>query len=483
MTTEALSLERRLARWRLAHGTPASGPASAGTATLAAERADRLAAGLGGEVVDGRAGPIVRIERPERDLVIDRDRLAALPGHPAGHVPLVCLDTETTGLGTAAGTYAFLVGLGWWDGDRFRQVQLLLPDEAAEPALLAAVAATIPADAWLVTYNGRGFDWPLLESRYRLRRTTPPTLAGHLDLLPFVRRVYRHRLPDARLRTVERYVLGLDRIGDVEGWQIPGRYLEVLRGASPALLADVVHHNHLDVLSLALVVAHAERQLGSPRPPVGIPPGDLAGLGRAYRRAGRPDEALACLDQALDRVEDEPGDRRRIAEIRAPWWSPDRPADLGGPADPARRATPRPDGSPWTFARIAAERARLLRALGRDTEAADAWRTAAVAGGRSGVLAWVEVAKLCEHRLGDPAAALAATERARALVERGRLLGRPDGALERAIGHRAARLRRRLVGRPLAVPAPAGRSVRRTVAAAASPARSGRGPPGRSRAS
>ena len=90
-------------------------------------------------------------------------------------MPLVCLDTETTGLATAAGTVAFLVGLGWWEGDRFRQVQLLLPDHPAEPALLAGSPRHIPPDAWLVTYNGRGFDWPLLVARYRMaRRAAPP---------------------------------------------------------------------------------------------------------------------------------------------------------------------------------------------------------------------------------------------------------------------------------------------------------------------
>ena len=60
-------------------------------------------------------------------------------------VPLVCLDTETTGLATAAGTAAFLIGLGWWVGDRFRQVQLLLPDHGEERALLTALGGGDPA--------------------------------------------------------------------------------------------------------------------------------------------------------------------------------------------------------------------------------------------------------------------------------------------------------------------------------------------------
>ena len=174
-------------------------------------------------------------------------------------MPLVCLDTETTGLATAAGTVAWLIGLGWWEpGDRFRQVQLLLPDHAEERALLTALAATIAPNAWLVTYNGRGFDWPLLVARYRLARRAAPGHDGHLDLLPIVRRLFRHRMANARLRTAEADLLGLHRVGDIEGWEIPGRYLQFLRGGPAELLVEVVRHNDQDVRSLA-------RLLGPPR--------------------------------------------------------------------------------------------------------------------------------------------------------------------------------------------------------------------------
>ena len=132
---------------------------------------------------------------------------------------------------------AFLIGLGWWAGERFRQVQLLLPDHADEGALLDELARHVPRDAWLVTYNGRGFDWPLLVARYRMARRAAPAHDGHLDLLPIVRRLFRHRMDDARLQTVERSLLGLERHGDVDGWEIPGRYLGFLRGGPAEPLA------------------------------------------------------------------------------------------------------------------------------------------------------------------------------------------------------------------------------------------------------
>src|SRR4029079_16126868 len=198
---------------------------------------------IGGEVVGEALEAVVRCEPMTVVLPIDREALARLPGQPPPDVPLVCLDTETTGLATAAGTMAFLVGLGWWEGDRFRQAQLILPDQPNEPAMLAMIEAYIPPSAWLVTYNGRGFDWPLLATRYRMARRDAPAHAGHLDLLPFVRRVFRHRMADARLRSVETELLGTFRHGDVEGWPIPGRFLHFLRGAPAAPLLAVLRHH------------------------------------------------------------------------------------------------------------------------------------------------------------------------------------------------------------------------------------------------
>ena len=174
-----------------------------------AELADRLAATLDGEVVVTAGGRFVRVERPSVHLPIDRLRLAMLPGQPEADRPLLCLDTETTGLATAAGTVAFCIGLGWWEGQSFRQVQLLLPDHGEEPALLDELTRHVPADGWLVTYNGRGFDWPLLETRYRMTRRAAPVVEGHLDLLLVVRRLFRHLMADARLRTVELELLDL----------------------------------------------------------------------------------------------------------------------------------------------------------------------------------------------------------------------------------------------------------------------------------
>jgi tetratricopeptide (TPR) repeat protein len=447
------TFRRRLAAWQARHelrsGTATAmenlDPPAGRDGALARSRDAREArigavvAALDAERVDTPLGTVVRIERPARPLPLDRSLLARLPGFPDPAAPLVCLDTETTGLATAAGTLVFLVGLGWWDGSRFRQVGLLLPDEADEPALLDLVGRHVPAGARLVTYNGRAFDWPLLVARFRLRRCRPPEPTGHLDLLPIARRWFRHRLPDARLRSVERHVLGVERIDDIEGWEIPASYRRFLDTGRTGELPRIVDHNERDVWSLArLLVLLAERYADPDRlegrDPV--PASDLAALARAFRRAGRLADALACLDAAA-----------RLVEARRP------PATGGSVPAPGRRSVREADGAVVPEAQIAAERARVLARLGEPDAAIAAWLLAARGGGIAAARAWIEIAKLHEWRRRDLGAALGAVGEAWRIVERARLLGRPAADLEADLAGRTRRLRRRLARLRRASPA------------------------------
>jgi uncharacterized protein YprB with RNaseH-like and TPR domain len=481
----SITRERRLANLRatLARGAgaPAGPNQEPARAPFAGRRspvlAARLAAALGADVTADEGALLVRRVVAPVEIPVDRERLASLPGQPPADAPLVCLDTETTGLATAAGTLAFLVGLARWDGSTFQQTQLLLPDHADEPALLAEIERWVTPDAWLVTYNGRGFDWPLIEARYRLAGRPAPAHAGHLDLLPFVRRVFRHRMENARLRTVEEEILGVSRVGDVEGWEIPQIYLEVLRGGPIEALAGVVIHNEKDVRSLGLLLAHVEHRFADRATRHEAPRGDLAGLARAYARDRRHDEALECLDDALAAAPPvrDPFGRTAVApalareariEERDEWWSPRvRPSfggrapgsgwrgelanGRGGPLGPSPSAATWDTASDrWTDERLAAERARTLRRLGRWAEAAEAWQAAASAGGGLGAIAWIEVAKLREHRLDDPGGALAATRAAWRLLERLRVTGRAHPRLEADLQRRGARLATRIRRRP-----------------------------------
>jgi tetratricopeptide (TPR) repeat protein len=399
-----------------------------------------MAEAVDGEIVGSDLGAVVRCEPLTVVLPLDRDRLARIPGQPPADVPLVCLDTETTGLATAAGTMAFLVGLGWWEADRFRQAQLLLPDQPNEPALLELLEAHIPPTAWLVTYNGRGFDWPLLVTRYRMARRDPPIHAGHLDLLPFVRRVFKHRMTDARLRTVESELLDVVRHEDVDGWEIPGRYLDFLRSGAAGPLHAVVRHNREDVRSLARLLVHVEGQFADESGRRLAHRGDLAGLARAYSREHRLDEALACLDTAVAMSS---GNAQADPDEDS-WWTKGRPVDYGGRVRIRTTTRPPRQDSPWTEERILVERARLLRRLGRYGDAVEVWQALASGIGPLAVVAWIEVAKLREHRLGDIGGAFAAANRGRELADRRRRMGRIDPPLDRAIARRLERLGHRL---------------------------------------
>ncbi|CAN5770136.1 hypothetical protein BH24CHL8_BH24CHL8_03600 [soil metagenome] len=354
-----------------AHPAPTARRWAAGRAR---RRSEALAEALGGRLVTGSNGSIVELER-SGPLPLSRSPLARLPDPVHHERPLLLLDTETTGLGTAAGTLPFLCGIGAWDRERFIVRQFVLPDHADEPALLDRLAEVIPADAWLVTYNGRSFDWPLLVSRFRLHGRAPPAHAGHLDLLPLARQLWRHRLSDARLSTVESGVAGVRRFGDLPGAAIPERYFRYLRTGEGWLLADVVRHNRQDVASLARLLHVLAEGLSTGSPLGAMHPGDLCGLGRAFVRRGRLVEALDCFEAAMTGAWSVP--------VTDPWAVP-------------------------LHERLAMERARVLARLGRRREAMSAWAALADRGGRLSGIAWIQLAKHREHNDRDPVAALEA---------------------------------------------------------------------------
>ena len=375
--------------------------------TARPDHATALAQAVGGRVARSEAGAIVDV-RHSLELPVDTRSLTALPYPISADHPLVCLDLETTGLATAAGTVAFLVGLGTWAGGVLTVRQLLLPDHADESALLDVLAEAMPADPWLVTYNGRSFDWPLLVARFRLHRRDPPPFAGHLDLLPVARQLWKHRLGNARLATVEDALCAVVREADLPGALIPDRYFAYLRSRRGELLRDVVEHNRQDIVSLGLLLRVLAAVASGEAWP-GLDPGDLAGLARGYSRQRRPAEALRCVEGALS----------------VDAWS-------RGVVDGAR-----------VHRHLSAERARLLARLGRRDEAHAAWLEIAARGGPGAALAWLHVASHREHVERDVAGALAACHEAAAIAERARLWDRPMHAIESDLERRMTRLRRR----------------------------------------
>src|SRR5205809_129242 len=162
------------------------------------------------------------------------------------------LDTETTGLAGGSGTYAFLVGIAWWEGGGLEIEQFFLREYSEERSLLFAVRERIAEHPVLVTFNGKSFDWPLLETRYRMsRKISVPTPHAHLDFLHPARNLWRLRLGSVRLSELERHVLGWDRGADLLSGMIPQIYFDYVRGGPPEGLVPVLNHNQMDLRGLA----------------------------------------------------------------------------------------------------------------------------------------------------------------------------------------------------------------------------------------
>jgi len=142
------------------------------------------------------------------------------------------------------------------EGNRFCLRRVLACDPSGEPALLRRAAEVLgPASVW-VTFNGRSFDVPRLRRRASLHRIELPEPAAHHDLLQLVRKRWRRELPDCRLGTVERRLLGLVRGPDeVSGREVPERYRDYVRTGQMRWLAPVLDHNRRDVAAMAVLYA------------------------------------------------------------------------------------------------------------------------------------------------------------------------------------------------------------------------------------
>lgn len=211
----------------------------------------------------------------------------------------VFLDTETTGLSGGTGTAAFLVGTGHLEHDRFVVRQYFMRDYNEEPALLARLAEDLSAFSGVITYNGAQFDLPLLETRYRLNRSPSPLRdMPHLDLLQPARRLWKARFDSCRLQRLEAGLLGVRRVGDVPGHEIPQIYFRYIRGRARAAgsLGRVLQHNYVDVVSLAALLSLALDWVGGAEPD---DPRDAYSLGRVFERARLYDRAEAEFRRAL----------------------------------------------------------------------------------------------------------------------------------------------------------------------------------------
>lgn len=181
------------------------------------------------------------------------------------------LDTETTGLVGGAGTYVFLVGVGYFHRKSFLTHQFFLSDPQSEKAFLQELSAILcrgPQGAkhsYLVSFNGKSYDLNLLSDRFILQRLENPFQhLNHLDLLYPSRLLWRGCFEDCRLQTLEQRILGVHRHEDISSSLIPRTYFHYLRSGQYHSFRQVFEHNRLDLLTMVTLLAQAGRVLREP---------------------------------------------------------------------------------------------------------------------------------------------------------------------------------------------------------------------------
>ena len=313
-----------------------------------------------GEIVETRAGvcyvsnqvyPVETVYgvRPLGDLLLHKpQRLGQHLPHfnldaAADFTAAAFLDTETTGLGAGASTYCFMVGVGSFErrdkhgapesdgATHFVVRQFFMRHPGEEPALLTALAEFLADRTLIVTFNGRGFDAPLLRARYLQNKrflaaqaAHPLALdpdAPHLDLLTPARRLWKRRLQSCRLINLEEQILLRQRTeDDVPGSLIPQMYMDYLNSGDARAMRRVFYHNSQDIVSMAalteriygLLASDQESNQGSSQKsdPASLHGLDWLSLGRSHDRAGQ----LLAAENAYRRAIELLVDRKALAE-------------------------------------------------------------------------------------------------------------------------------------------------------------------------
>lgn len=236
-----------------------------------------------------------------RFTLADMEAASFLAGHPGigafAIADALFLDTETTGLSGGTGTLAFLIGLGWFEGEDFIVCQLFSRDYHEEASMLALLTEIAREKRFLVTFNGRGFDLTLLSARFILNRLVDPLATmPHLDLLFPSRRLLGYRLENSRLVTLESRILGFTRTGDVPGYEIPKRYFDWLKYRDASFLEDVFLHNQLDIVSMAALVSHLSDLLTGGGGRQDLHHGDLLAAAKFHIERGRFESGRDILE-------------------------------------------------------------------------------------------------------------------------------------------------------------------------------------------
>ncbi|MGA8266381.1 MAG: ribonuclease H-like domain-containing protein [Candidatus Acidiferrales bacterium] len=352
------------------------------------EGAEHLIRLLGATLQKTRHGEHLSVRRwfsdtAPGDVTLPALRLIApdAPEDAADQKNWLFLDTETTGLSGGTGTYAFLIGIAWWDAGGLQVEQFFMRDHSDEHSVLATLKERLAERRILVTFNGKSFDWPLLETRFRMTRSiSPKAPSAHLDLLHPSRHIWRARIGSVRLSELERHVLGRNRGHDIVSDLIPQIYFDYLRGGCAEQLVPIFYHNQMDLVGLAALAGRVFSLLAAPE--------------------SESKDALEVF--GVSRICDRRGELSRARDLYAHAIA----RELPEPADGTARAA---------LARLAKREGDFVRATALWMELRGM--------SRDGLQAYVELAKYYEHRARLPERAVELIGEALAELRRSRNIG------------------------------------------------------------
>ena len=310
------------------------------------------------------------------------------------------LDLETTGLAGGTGTWAFLLGAGWVENHQFRIRQYFLRQPSEERAVLLHFTRSFQNFHTLITFNGKSFDLPLINARQVLTRVHPIlNPSTHIDLLHCARRFWKERFPSCSLQSLEQHLLQYLREGDILGEEIPGVYFDYLRRGETARLKQVFEHNRLDIITMAAllgVMGKIEKEDFLEK----ALPQDCYTLGLLFTKAGEPAKAETFLLHSLKY------------------------------------------GSRTLQKKALRTLGFLYKQLGRWENSASCWNRL-LQEGEKDLAAYVELAKLYEHKIKDFPKALRVTRMALSTALRHRQMGGGETGISQ-VRHRLQRLERKL---------------------------------------
>ncbi|MTI70506.1 MAG: hypothetical protein FH751_09680 [Firmicutes bacterium] len=218
---------------------------------------------------------------------------------------ILYIDTETTGLSSGVGTIAFLIGVGYFKDDKFLIKQYFIRDFNEEKSVLYEIQKILKKFTHLVTYNGKSFDIPLLHGRYIFNNIKSNIKnMCNIDLLHPTRRLFKERLIKCNLNNIEKEILNVKRIDDIEGRLIPKAYFNYLKTSDEKEIVKIMKHNKIDIISMVVLFKVINKLYENPTVNVENLK-DLYSLGKIHEKLFEYDTSIDCYLKVLEKSDSE----------------------------------------------------------------------------------------------------------------------------------------------------------------------------------